>query len=203
MADTTADRAIAIARARGPRLGVTTLVLIDGPAGAGKTTLAGEIAVALGGRASAGAGTFDPSRPVPDGAVVQTLHGDDMYEGWGGLSTLDDVLVDQVLAPLSAGRTGSFRMWDWTASSRSHEIAVPPRPYLVIEGVGVASHAARRHASCVVLVDAPRELRLERGIARDGEAMRGEWERWQEAEGAHLDASGVRDAADLVLDTSA
>lgn len=202
MAFTRADQAIAIARSRGPRLGATTLILVDGPAGSGKTTLAGEIAVALGGTASAGAGTFDPACPVADDAGVQTLHADDMYEGWAGLATLDNVLIGQVLNPLAHDRAGGFRAWDWIASSRGPTIPVPPRPYLVIEGVGVASRAARTHASCVIYLDAPRELRLERGIARDGEHMRAEWLRWQEAEESHLEASGVRGAADLVLSTA-
>lgn len=200
--ETRAGRAIAVARARGPRLGSTALILVDGPAGAGKTTLAGEIVRALGGEPSAGPGTFDPGRPTPDDAVVQTLHSDDMYEGWAGLATLDRVLADRILAPLAQDRPGSFRMWDWAASARTHLITVPPRPFLVIEGVGVGSRAARAHASCVVYVEAPAELCLVRGLARDGEGMRAEWERWQASERAHLDASGVRAAADMVVDTS-
>ncbi|SEJ44613.1 uridine kinase family protein [Demequina mangrovi] len=182
------------------RLGATRLVLIDGPAGSGKTTLANRLAVALGGAASAGAGTFDPARPLADDAPVQILHGDDMYEGWGGLTTLDRVLVDQVLGPLARGEAGAFRMWDWHRSARTHVIRVPARLYLVVEGVGVASRAARELASLVLYADAPWETRLERGVARDGEAMRSEWLRWHPQEDAYLQAQGVRDAADAVID---
>ncbi|WP_156171872.1 uridine kinase family protein [Demequina rhizosphaerae] len=185
----------AAAREAPARLGGTRLVLVDGPAGAGKSTLANRIAVALGGRPSAGAGTFDPEAPPPD-----VLHGDDMYEGWSGLATLDRVLVDQILAPLAQGDAGAFRMWDWHRSRRTHTVPVPPRPFLVIEGVGVASREARELASLVVYVDAPWETRLARGLERDGEAMRGEWLRWNETEGAHLEASGVRTAADAAVD---
>ncbi|MDN4476287.1 hypothetical protein QQX09_10510 [Demequina sp. SYSU T00192] len=177
------------------RLGKTRLVLVDGPAGAGKTTLANRIAVALGGRPSAGAGTFDPDAPPPD-----VLHGDDMYEGWSGLATLDRILVDQILEPLAHGGTGAFRMWDWHASRRSHTVPVPPRPFLVIEGVGVASPAARPFASLVVYVDAPWDTRLDRGLARDGEAMRADWLRWNETEGALLAAAGTRAVADALVD---
>ena len=169
---------VASIRAAEPRLGSTRLVLIDGPAGSGKTTLGARLGDALGAR---------------------VLHGDDMYEGWSGLSTLDGVLA-QVLEPLSRGEHGSFRRWDWHASARAERIDVPVDDALVIEGVGVASRFARSYASSVLYVEAPFEVRLARGIARDGEAMRGEWERWQAAEVAHLASEGTREAAHVVLD---
>ncbi|WP_062523232.1 (d)CMP kinase [Demequina silvatica] len=161
-----------------PRLGRTRLVLIDGPAGSGKTTLAGRLGSALG---------------------AQVLHGDDMYEGWTGLSMLDQVL-DQVLAPLAEGRPGGFRRWDWHASARAERLEVPVDDALVIEGVGVASRAARARASSLIYVEAPWALRLERGIARDGEGMRAEWERWHIAEDRHLAREGTRDAAGWIID---
>ncbi|WP_296664825.1 hypothetical protein [Demequina sp.] len=173
-----------------PRLGGTRLLLVDGPAGSGKTTLADAIAGALG---------VDSRAECP----VQVLHGDDMYEGWSGLATLDGVLIDGVLDPLSRGESGTFRRWDWHLGRRAEKIVVPPRPFLVVEGVGVASRRARAHASMLIYVDAPWETRIARGIARDGEAMREEWERWQVSEAAHLEAAGTRDAADVVLDGTA
>ncbi|WP_152649097.1 uridine kinase family protein [Demequina flava] len=179
--------------------GGTRVVLIDGPAGSGKTTLAGRLANALGGVASAGAGQFDPVNPLPDSAPVHTLHGDDMYEGWSGLPVLDQVLVDQVLDPLSRGQRGGFRMWDWHRSERTHRIEVPPRPYLIIEGVGVGRVAARERASVLVWIEAPDDVRLERGIERDGEAMRSEWLTWMDSEREHFASDKTREAADLSL----
>jgi hypothetical protein len=70
-------------------------------------------------------------------------------------------------------------------------------------GVGVAARAARRFASLVVWVEAPWETRLARGIERDGEAMRAEWERWQDDEQPFLAGEGTREAADVVVDGTA
>ncbi len=187
------------------RCGETRVVLIDGPAGAGKTTLAARLAVALGGEASAGAGTFTPGSAPTTQAPVQTLHGDDMYEGWDGLTTLDEVLWDQVLAPLAAGQAGSFLMWDWAAGSRTHRIEVPPRPYLLVEGVGVASRAAREVAALVIWVEAPWEERLRRGIARDGESYEvvEQWRGFEaDTETVHA-ASGAQAAAQVHIDGTA
>jgi uridine kinase len=176
------------------------VILIDGPAGSGKTTLANRLAVAWGGTPSGGAGTYDPDSPVPDDAPVQILHADDMYEGWDGLPILQRILVDQVLQPLSVNGNGEFAMWDWTRNERTHVIRVPHRSLLIIEGVGVAQRAARAYASLVAYVGAPWPERLARGVARDGESMRAQWEVWQCAEEEFLNAEGTLQASDIVVD---
>ena len=168
-----------------PALGSTRLLLIDGPAGAGKTTLAQHL-----------------SRVLSADAPIQTLHGDDMYEGWAGLPRLADVLIDQVIAPLAVGMPGVFRKWDWHAGKRGDQVIVSPRSVLIIEGVGVAMEAARIHASLVVWVEAPADVCLERGIVRDGEALRDEWVQWQQVEQREFDREGTRAAADVVITTS-
>ena len=70
----------------------------------------------------------------------------------------------------------------------------------MIEGVGVAQRAARPYASVVIYVDAPWPQRLARGVARDGEAMRAQWELWQYAEEEFLNAEDTSQAADIAVD---
>ncbi len=161
------------------RCGRTRVVLIDGPAGSGKTTLGERLGLETG---------------------AQVLHADDMYEGWTGLATLWDTLGTRVLEPLARGENAGFERWDWEASARAERIEVPAVDALVIEGVGVAQRAARPCASLVIYVDAPRSERLARGVARDGEAMRAEWEVWQCAEEEFLNAEGTSQASDIVVD---
>lgn len=167
-----------------PALGLTRLVLIDGPGGAGKTTFARHLSSVL-------------SADAP----VQTLHGDDMYEGWDGLPRLADVLIDQVLAPLAVGMPAVFRKWDWYAGGRGEQVIVSPRSVLIIEGVGVAMKTARAHASLVVWVEAPPDVCLRRGLERDGERLRSEWKQWQLAERQEFDKEETRAAADVVIST--
>jgi hypothetical protein len=53
-----------------------------------------------------------------------------------------------------------------------------------------------------VFVDADTALRMRRGIERDGEAYRPQWQRWADQEAALFSADATRERADLVLDTS-
>jgi cytidylate kinase len=166
-------------RAAAPRLGGTRLACVDGPAGSGKTTLADALGVALD---------------------AQVVHLDDLYQGWGGLPGMLPRLRHWVLEPLAAGRAGRYRRWDWDAEAWAEWRDVPVADALVVEGVGAAQAGVREHAVLTAWVEAPWELRLRRGVGRDGEGMRPEWERWQAAEAAHFAADGTAAAADVVID---
>jgi uridine kinase len=111
-------------------------------------------------------------------------------------------LLDQVLEPLARGELAGFRMWDWVADRRSHEILVPPRDALIIEGVGIALPRARELASLTVWVEAPWEVRLARGQARDGNDydVTLKWRAFDEEEQALHARSGTRAAADFRID---
>lgn len=174
----------ALVRAAPPGLGDVRLVVVDGPAGSGKTTVADRLAAALG-----------------DAPVVSM---DDLYDGWAGLG--DDVwrrLHAQVLQPLAAGRPGRYRRYDWHAGRFAEWHEVPVGPVLVVEGVGAAARAVEPLPSLRVWVEAPPELRLRRGIDRDGEALRAEWLAWVEREQAHFTADGTSERADVLVDGAA
>ncbi|WP_062076358.1 uridine kinase family protein [Demequina globuliformis] len=203
MPQATLTELVALIRSAPPSPGGTSIVLIDGPAGSGKTTLASRLAVALGGAEAPGPGTFDPAAPTAADSPVQIIHADDMYEGWTGMSSLDTVLVEQVLMPVSAGETGGFEMWDWHRHERTHHIAVPPGPVLIAEGVGVGRRAAREVASLLLWIEAPDDLRLQRGLARDGAHVRHEWMAWMRDEATHFAAHSTRDHAHVILDGTA
>jgi energy-coupling factor transporter ATP-binding protein EcfA2 len=163
-----------------PTLGRGRLVCIDGPAGSGKTTLAEAVA-----------------RLVPGTEVV---HCDELLEGWGGLPGLA-ATVEALLAPLAADRPGEWRRWDWLADGWAETHVVRPGGLLVLEGVGCWSPAIADLVGHLVWVEAESGLRLARGIARDGEAMRPQWEQWRLDEDALFARLGTRDHTDLVVAT--
>lgn len=163
-----------------PTLGRGRLVCVDGPAGSGKTTLAAAIASV-----------------VPD---TQVVHCDDLLRGWTGLPGLADS-VEALLRPLAADETGHWRRWDWLADGWAETHAVRPGGLLVVEGVGSWSPGIADLVGLLVWVEAGPALRLARGIERDGEAMRPQWERWRIDEDASFARLGTREHADLVVVT--
>jgi uridine kinase len=174
------DDVAAAVRAAPARAGRTRVTAVDGPSGAGKTTLATALAAALGGA------------PV--------VHMDDLYPGWDGLAAAVPRLVEQVLDPLRAGLPAAYRRYDWVAGRYAEEHPVPAAEHLVVEGVASGSVPCAPALALIVWVEAPRPLRFARGIERDGEAFRPHWERWAVQEERHFAAHRTRERADLVLD---
>ena len=179
----TAARLAASAAARPATLGTGRLVCIDGPAGSGKTTLAAALATAL----ARGAGRA----PV--------VHMDDLYPGWDGLPLVADPVLG-LLGALARGDPGRYRRYDWQACEHAEEHVVEPGPWLVLEGVGSGQRAWAPWTTLLVWVEAPAALRLQRGLARDGLAMRTHWLRWQADEQALFARDGTRGRADVTVD---
>jgi uridine kinase len=175
----TFDGLAAEVRAAPARLGGTRLVCVDGPAGSGKTTFGLRLAAAL------------------DAPLV---HMDDLYAGWT-LVGAGARLAAGVLRPLRAGRPGAHHRYDWHAGAFAAEpTVVPVAAALVVEGCGSCPPAWDPFTTLRVWLEAPAGLRLGRGVARDGEALRAEWLRWQQREAAVFAAERTRERADLRVD---
>jgi uridine kinase len=163
------------------RLGGVRMVCVDGPAGSGKTTLAGRLATAL-----------------DDAAAL--VHFDELYAGWT-MTGAQGRLQAGVLGPLSENRAGSHHRYDWATRRFAPEaVAVPVREVLVVEGCGSSPRALDPWTTLRVWVEAPVELRLARGLTRDGWELEPEWRRWLDTEAAEFAREGTRERADVRLD---
>jgi uridine kinase len=171
--------------ARPARLGPVRLVAVDGPAGSGKTTFAARLAHAL--RSA--------------GADVAEIHTDDLLEGWADIETYWPRLEEQILRPFAAGRPARYRPYDWVRGRFDdawHDVPVPD--VLVLEGVTSARTAGEPLRSLAVLVHADPDLRLARGIERDGESLREHWLRWMADEDRHFADEATAARVDLLVD---
>jgi uridine kinase len=177
----TVDRCLTLITAARPRCGGTVVVAVDGPSGSGKTTLTRALRHRLG-------------RPP-------VVHLDAVYPGWDGLARTPAILHDRVLVPLARGERAAYQRFDWDAGTFAEEHEVPPAPLLVVEGCGAGAWPGYAFVSVLIWVDAPRDVRFARAIARDGETYRPNWERWAASERALFDSDRTRERADLVVDT--
>lgn len=171
-------------RRAAPRLGPVRLVCVDGPAGSGKSTLAAALTAQLG-----------------TGCAV--VHLDDLYEGWAGLAGVWDRVEAQVLEPLAAGRPARYRRYDWLDGAFAEWVEMPVPEVLVLEGCGSAPRAVDGRAVLTLFVEAPDDVRLARGLARDGEAQREHWTAWMREEAAEFAREDTRARADVVVDGTA
>lgn len=173
-----AEQVLALAEARPPTLGASRLICVDGPAGSGKTTLATELATLTG-------------APV--------VHMDDLFEGWDGLARIAAQL-ETILRPLSAGRPGIYKRWDWAGHAWAETVSVPVAPLLVVEGVGSGSRTYAHLTTVLVWVEVSYDLRMERGLERGGIGVTENWRQWAVDEQEHFTREQTRERADLVLD---
>ncbi|GAA1959211.1 AAA family ATPase [Nocardioides panacihumi] len=175
-----AREVLALTLARPATLGRGRLVCVDGPTGSGKTTLAAALA-----------------ELAPDAVVVHT---DEMLEGWDGLVGLA-AAVQALLEPLARDEVGTWRRWDWLAGAWAETHALAPTGLLVLEGVGSWSPYLAPWVTALVWTDAPRDLRMRRGIDRDGDTFAPYWAQWARDEDALFARDRTRDHADVVVTT--
>jgi uridine kinase len=167
------------------RLGGSRLVCIDGRAGAGKTSLAADLAA-----------TCAPAGPVT------TIHMDDLYEGWSGLPTVVDVVVDSLIEPWSAGRPGQLAVWDWRERRRLEAVPLELTPVVLLEGVGSWSRHYGDVVSALVWLECDVQTRRDRALGRDGALLEPRWDSWAADEDLVHGRERTRLLADLVIDTS-
>lgn len=176
----TLARILGLLRAGPGRLAGGRLLLIDGPSGSGKSTVADAVVEQTGAR---------------------LVHSDDLLAGWDGLPGLAQTLVDDVLAPLAAGRPAAYRRWDWRAGRFAASVPVPPSPLLVVEGVGAGARAPAAYAGVLVWMEADHDVRRTRSLDRDGDDFAPHWESWAAQEERHFAQEDTRARADVVFRT--
>ena len=161
------------------RPGPLRLVAIDGPGGAGKSTLAGRLAHA-----------------AHDAPVIHTddfASADNPIDWWPRL-------LEQVIEPLVRGDAAVYQRYDWATDSLAEWHTVERAPIIIIEGVSAGRSEWSQHLSFLVWIDTPRDERLRRAVERDGPEALDNWRSWMADEDAHYASDPTRERADVVVD---
>jgi uridine kinase len=154
---------------------------IDGGGGAGKSTLARAVAAARG--------------------DARVLHLDDFFQSIEAFADSVDLerLERDGLAPLREGRPARFRRFDWSSQGLEEWREVEPGRIVLVEGVFALQPALRPLYDATVWVETDEELRLARGLERDGAEAEGMWREWQANEVCHRAEVRPEATVDLIV----
>ncbi|MCW1939702.1 AAA family ATPase [Bacillus anthracis] len=169
------------------------IIGIDGCGGAGKSTLANKI--------------------KSNFSTVTIVHMDDFYlpsakivnEHPTNKSIGADFdwkrLLQEVLDPISNGIEGCYKRYDWETDSLAESHTISANGIVIIEGVYATRQELAGMYDLKIWVNCPRETRIKRGIARDGEAARDMWENnWMVAEDMYVEIHKPHEFADFIID---
>jgi uridine kinase len=175
-----------------PRRSSSFLVAVDGCAGSGKTTFARKLQ------------ELDPA--------VGVIHLDDFYlpsaqrpDGAPTIAEEYDIarLVADVLTPLTQNQPAHFQSYDWGEDRLAEYHTIPAGGMVVIEGVSTLLPQLTPIYDYRIWVECPYDLRLVRGLARDGEQVRDWWVNgWMPAEQRYIQVYSPVKRADLKVDGS-
>jgi uridine kinase len=165
-----------VRNAQAPAGMATRIVAVDGPGGAGKSSLSDWLSREL------------------DAPIVHT----DDFASWEDPTDWWPDLIEKVLKPLAAGSRARYAPTRWGGPER-REVTIEPGSFLVLEGVTASREAFRPYLAYTIWVETPRDLRLWRGIERDGEEMREQWETWMAGEDRYIERERPAEHADLVV----
>jgi uridine kinase len=136
-------------------------LIIDGPSGAGKTTLAASLEAAW-----------------PQERTVFVLHMDDLYPGWQGLRQASDIVAKTVIPARTADEEVTVNSWDWAAAGPGSPIVIPANVDLIIEGCGALTKASARGVTASIWLDAEEGIRKSRALSRGNEDFQAHWDEW-------------------------
>jgi adenylate kinase family enzyme len=155
------------------------LVGVDGPSGSGKSVLAARLAAWAG---------------APIVAI-------DDFVSWADFAGWWPRFDRQVLTPLVSGADARYQVRDWANDEFGISLdgwkTVAWAPMVILEGVTCTRLAAADRLAYTIWVEAPEDLRLERGLERDGTDHRQLWLTWMAEEREFFVADRTRTRADL------
>lgn len=152
------------------------LLAIDGPAGAGKTTLATKLEAGFA-----------------ESLTVQVIHLDDLYDGWS--NGLGQKLTDDLAYIVASHKNHSeykLQFFNWASMKFDSTREFQPTDILIIEGVGACQKVVRDAGATTYWLDIDSHKGLERVLVRDGQQLRDQMLAWQIYQDKHFAADQTR-----------
>ena len=161
------------------------IISIDGPAGAGKTTLAHEIYLAISPKMS-----------------VTVIHMDDLYDGWDNALGADLTKVLRYLTDQHIQvRPAKINRYNWSNSSFEDSEEIALSDLLILEGVGSGDRAIQDDLAALIWIDIDPDIGVNRVIDRDGAQVADQMRKWLGTQQKYFSQHSTREKADFILTT--
>lgn len=161
------------------------IIAIDGPAGAGKTTIAEDLYLAL---------SLSKSTAI--------IHMDDLYNGWDHALDEDFVeVLSEIVRCFKDSKPLMVRKYDWFKSEFGEIQEIAPSQILILEGVGAGSLEIQNQLTALIWMEIEPELGLSRVLARDGEIVANQMQKWLSTQQQYFSQHSPREKADFILST--
>jgi len=161
------------------------IIAIDGPAGAGKTTLASTLSLALSPQMS-----------------TTVIHMDELYPGW------ENALGDELTKTLTwltschkAKKPLLYSSFNWIANEFNPPKSHVSTQLLILEGVASAQLPIEESLATSIWLDLDPEIGFRRVIERDGENISLEMKKWLVTQEQHFAADRTKERCEFLLST--
>jgi len=161
------------------------IIAIDGPAGAGKTTLASTLSLALSPQMS-----------------TTVVHMDELYPGW------ENALGDELTKTLTwltschkAKKPLLYSSFNWIANEFNPPKSHASTQLLILEGVASAQLPIEENLVTSIWLDLDPEIGFRRVIERDGENISLEMKKWLVTQEQHFAADRTKERCEFLLST--
>jgi uridine kinase len=161
------------------------IIAIDGPAGAGKTTLASTLSLALSPQMS-----------------TTVVHMDELYPGW------ENALGDELTKTLTwltschkAKKPLLYSSFNWIANEFNPPKSHASTQLLILEGVASAQLPIEESLATSIWLDLDPEIGFRRVIERDGENISLEMKKWLVTQEQHFAADRTKERCEFLLST--
>ena len=160
-----------------------TLISIDGPAGAGKTTLAETLKSDL--------------RLEKKSAEI--IHMDDLYNGWeDALGTKLGLALGDI-ASQTSGKEIIHPIYNWAEEKYSRIRSIPTPDVLILDGVGSGHSVIREKVDISIWVEIEPHLGIKRAIDRDGKIIAPYMDGWEKGQAAYFAEHHTRESATFTI----
>ena len=156
---------------------------IDGPAGAGKTTLSEILKSEL------------RMREIS----TEVIHMDDLYDGWENAL---GIKLEQALQDIECQTQGDeivYPIYNWQQMKYSRIKSIPTPRILILEGVGAGQSGVRDRVDLSIWVDIDPDEGISRAISRDGQSIAAYMQSWKQAQELHFAEHHTRQSATFTV----